>query len=122
MQGLRTTIYHVPDLAAAKAWYSKAFEKEPYFDEPFYVGFNIGGYELGLHPEGEVPLVKSTNVVSYWGVGEDVQAVFDRLLAMGGTSHEAPTNVGGPLVVATVLDPWGNPVGLIYNPTFPNKL
>jgi lactoylglutathione lyase len=122
MQGLRTTIYQVPDLAAAKAWYTQAFGKAPYFDEPFYVGFNIGGYELGLHPEGDIPLAKSTNVVSYWGVGEDVQAVFDRLLELGGTAHEAPTNVGGPLVVATVLDPWGNPIGLIYNPTFPNKL
>jgi hypothetical protein len=86
------------------------------------VGFNIGGYELGLYPEGDASLTKSTNVVSYWGVEEDVQAVFDRLLDLGGTAHEAPTNVGGLLVVATVLDPWGNPIGLIYNPTFPNKL
>ena len=50
MLGLRTTIYQVPDLAAAKAWYTKAFAKAPYFDEPFYVGFNIGGFELGLLP------------------------------------------------------------------------
>ncbi|MFK8165258.1 MAG: VOC family protein [Lewinella sp.] len=118
MKGLRTTIYHVPDLSAAKAWYTKAFGKEPYFDEPFYVGFNIGGYELGLHPEEGGTLVKSTSVVAYWGVEQDVQAVFDRLLELGGTAHEKPTNVGGPLVVATVLDPWGNPIGLIYNPVF----
>lgn len=118
MQGLRTTIYNVPDLSAAKAWYAKAFGAEPYFDEPFYVGFDIGGYELGLIPEENGPLTRSTNVVTYWGTGPDVQAEFDRLLALGATSHEAPHNVGGPLVVATALDPWGNPIGLIYNPDF----
>ena len=47
-QGLRTVIYHAPDLAAAKAWYAAAFGVKPYFDEPFYVGFEIGGFELGL--------------------------------------------------------------------------
>jgi lactoylglutathione lyase len=49
--GLRTTIYKVSDLAKAKAWYSKVFDTTPYFDEPYYVGYNIGGYELGLQPE-----------------------------------------------------------------------
>ena len=49
--GLRTVIYHAPDLAKAKAWYAAAFNVAPYFDEPFYVGFNIGGYELGLNPD-----------------------------------------------------------------------
>ena len=49
--GLRTVIYHAPDLAKAKAWYAAAFNVAPYFDEPFYVGFNVGGYELGLNPE-----------------------------------------------------------------------
>ena len=53
MKGIRTVIYKQPDLAKAKQWYSKAFKTEPYFDEPFYVGFNIGGYELGLLPEPE---------------------------------------------------------------------
>lgn len=49
--GLRTAIYHVPDLARAKAWYAEAFGVAPYFDEPFYVGFSVGGYELGLDPD-----------------------------------------------------------------------
>src|SRR2546426_7717980 len=51
--GLRTVIYHVPDLPRAKQWYSAAFGVKPYFDEPFYVGFNIGGFELGLDPDIE---------------------------------------------------------------------
>ena len=50
MLGLRTLIYDVTDIVKAKAWYSDVFGKAPYFDEPFYVGFNIGGYEFGLRP------------------------------------------------------------------------
>ena len=49
--GLRTAIYHAPDLAKAKSWYSRILGIEPYFDQPFYVGFNVGGYELGLDPD-----------------------------------------------------------------------
>ena len=49
--GLATVIYQVPDLDRAKAWYAQAFGQAPYFDQPFYVGFEIGGYELGLHPD-----------------------------------------------------------------------
>ena len=44
---LRTTIYKVPDLDAAKAWYAKAFQTEPYYDQAPYEGFNIAGYKLG---------------------------------------------------------------------------
>ena len=114
MLGLRTCIYRVPDLEAAKKWYSAAFRTEPYFDEPFYAGFNIGGFELGLLPEESTP---GDNILTYWGV-EDITAEFNRLLALGAASHEAPNNVGGPIMVAGVKDPWGNIIGLIYNPEF----
>ena len=117
MLGLRTTIYKVGDLDAAKAWYAKAFQTDPYFDEPFYVGFDIGGYELGLLPEEEPTSFKADSVLSYWGV-EKIEEEYRRLLGLGATEHEAPTNVGGELMVATVKDPWGNIVGLIYNPHF----
>lgn len=115
--GLRTTIYMVADLEKAKAWYSKAFETVPYFDETFYVGFNIAGYELGLMPEATPISIKSENVLSYWGV-ENIQQEYDRLLAIGAIAHEAPNNVGGPIMVATLKDPWNNIIGLIYNPEF----
>ena len=117
--GLRTTIYRVPDLAAAKDWYNKAFGKPPYFDEPFYVGFNIGGFELGLMPQEDITPATADNVMTYWGV-EDIHASYEHLLQLKATAHEAPYNVGGPLMVASVRDPWGNVVGLIYNPLFPN--
>jgi predicted enzyme related to lactoylglutathione lyase len=120
--GLRTTIYKVNDIAKAKAWYTKVFEVSPYFDEPFYVGFNIGGYELGLHPEETSIPSKSENVFTYWGV-EDVDTSYQRLLDMGATEVEKPANVGDDIVVAAVKDPWGNVLGIIYNPHFelPNR-
>jgi lactoylglutathione lyase len=117
MLGLRTVIYKVSDIEKAKDWYSKAFNTTPYFDESFYVGFNIGGYELGLQPEETLVDGKSENVLAYWGV-EHIDKEYERLLALGATEHEPPTNVGGELMVATVRDPWGNVIGLIYNPYF----
>ena len=48
--GLRTVVYHVDDINKAKEWYAQVLGFKPYFDEPFYVGFNVNGYELGLHP------------------------------------------------------------------------
>lgn len=119
MLGLRTTIYQVPDLAAAKAWYTKAFGQAPYFDEPFYVGYNIGGFELGLLPAKVVTTGQPDNVLSYWGV-EDIEATYQHLLDVGATAHEAPHSVGEPLLVASVRDPWENVIGLIFNPAFPN--
>jgi lactoylglutathione lyase len=116
MLGLRTTIYKVSDLEKAKAWYSKAFETSPYFDEPFYVGFNIKGYELGLLPE-EGSTSKGDNVMSYWGV-DDIQKTYEHLINLGATSHEKPSNVGGEIMVASVFDPWQNVIGIIYNPEF----
>lgn len=116
-QGLRTAIYRVADITKAKDWYSKAFNTTPYFDEPFHVGFTIGGYELGLQPEEKKVSIKSDNVLVYWGVA-NVQKEYDRLIAMGAAIHEAPQQVGGDIVVATVKDPWDNVLGLIYNPDF----
>jgi catechol 2,3-dioxygenase-like lactoylglutathione lyase family enzyme len=53
LQGLRTVIYHVSDLAGATTFYTNVVGHAPYFNEPFYVGFNVGGYELGLIPDGD---------------------------------------------------------------------
>jgi predicted enzyme related to lactoylglutathione lyase len=78
--GLRTNIFHVPDLDRAKDFYSKAFETQPYFDEPYYVGFNVGGYELGLDPDPSSGSAGAGGSVTYWGVtsiDEDV-ARFER--------------------------------------------
>lgn len=116
--GLRTTIYRVNDLPKATAWYTKAFGVIPYYNEPYYVGFEIEGYELGLQPipEGEEH-PGAGGVETYWGV-EDIQAAYEHLLSLGATSHSGPRMVGEPIQVAMVKDPWGNILGLIYNPLF----
>ena len=117
MLGLRTTIYKVDDIAKAKEWYSKAFLTDPYFDEPFYVGFSIGGYELGLQPDDTPAKDKVESVVAYWGV-DNITDTYNRLISIGATENEPPYNVGGDLMTATVKDPYGNILGLIYNPHF----
>lgn len=114
--GLRTTIYKTNDIANAKEWYTKAFNIQTYFDEPFYAGFNIAGFELSLQPE-ETPISKSDAVVSYWSV-ENNNEKFDHFLHLGLKIHEAPQNVGGEIVVATLKDSWNNIKGLLYNPSF----
>lgn len=119
MLGLRTTIYKVSDLEAAKKWYGELFRAQPYFDEPFYCGFEIGGYELGLIPDPAEAV--GDNVLVYWGV-EDIASEYDRCIALGATEFEAPHNVGGDIAVAGVKDPWGNIIGLIYNPHFKTPL
>jgi predicted enzyme related to lactoylglutathione lyase len=118
--GLRTVIYHVPDLDRAKAWYSTAFGVKPYFDEPYYVGFTIGGFELGLDPDMTgVPSGAGGvgSVVPYWGVADIESAV--QHFTRSGASIKAPIqDVGEDIRVATVADPFGNLVGLIQNPHF----
>lgn len=115
--GLRTIIYKVADLGAAKKWYAQAFQSEPYFDQPYYVGFAICGYELGLQPEDQTIIEKHESVLAYWGV-EEIDSQYNFFLSLGATPHEMPTNVGGEIVVASVKDLWGNVIGLIYNPQF----
>lgn len=115
--GLRTAIYKVSDIQKAKDWYTQAFGVAPYFDEPFYVGFNVGGYELGLQENPTPVATKTAHVAAYWGV-DDVAEEVARFVALGATVLEEPVNVGGPIVVGLVQDPWGNAIGLIYNPTF----
>jgi predicted enzyme related to lactoylglutathione lyase len=114
-QGLRTALYEVDDLNAAKAWYSRVTGIDPYFDQPFYVGFNVGGYELGLQPE-EAP---GGGIIgnAYWGV-PDARAAFARLVELGATACDEVQDVGEGILVGSVIDPFGNRVGIIENPHF----
>ena len=116
-QGLRTVIYEVTDLEAAKEWYSSVLGIAPYFDQPFYVGFNVGGYELGLDPGTSANSGQVGGVRAYWGVQNAVE-VYSRLLEMGATEHSAVQDVGEGIMVASVIDPFGNLFGIIENPHF----
>lgn len=116
-QGLRTTIYVVDDLPAAKAWYADVLGHAPYFDEPYYVGFNVGGFELGVMPaEGETrPGAGGT--LTYWGVA-DIEAALGRIVEKGASEFHPVTDVGDGVRVAVVRDPFGNLLGVIENRHF----
>ena len=111
--GLRTVIYPAPDLAASKAWWTERLGFGPYFDEPFYVGFEVAGYELGLNPNAD----PSAGAVSYWGVG-DIEVALSELLAAGAREKSGIQDTGGGIRVAEVIEPGGGVLGLIENPHF----
>ena len=111
--GLRTVIHPVADLEAATAWWTDLLGFGPYFREPFYVSFEVAGYELGLLPDGDPAL----GAITYWGV-EDCQVAVDAAVALGATVHASPTEVGEGIVTASVVTPQGSLTGFIVNPHF----
>ena len=117
IKGLRTVVYPVADLAASKDWYAKVFGIAPYFDQPFYVGFSVGGFELGLIPDGRSATAGS---MVYWGV-DDIGAEVERITALGATIHGAVQDVGEDIKTVELADPFGNLLCLIYNPHFDLK-
>ena len=112
--GLRTAIYPAPDLQAAKQWYASVLGQPPYFDEPFYVGFSVGGFELGLIPDGKPG---TSGAYPMWGV-ENADNELARLLELGANVLEPVTEVGGGIRVSSVTDPFGNRFAIIENPHF----
>jgi predicted enzyme related to lactoylglutathione lyase len=115
--GLRTAVYYVEDVAKARDWYAGVLGVQPYFDEPFYVGFNVGGFELGLHPVEDKPINRGDVAVAYWGV-ENADDALAKLLSAGATKYEDVQDVGGGIKVASVRDPFANVIGIIENPGF----
>ena len=112
--GLRTVIYAAPALAQTREWYTRALGVEPYFDQPFYVGFNVGGYELGLDPNAQVA---DSSTITYWGVSSIKDSV-QHFLDVGASLFAPIQDVGDGIHVASLKDPFGNVVGLIENPHF----
>lgn len=115
--GLRTAIYPAPDIKAAKKWYAELLGQAPYFDEPFYVGFSVGGFELGLLPNAQPGI---TGAQPLWGV-VNIDSAYARLLELGASALEPVTDVGGGIKIAAVQDPFGNRFGIIENPHFDVK-
>ncbi|MFC0131922.1 glyoxalase/bleomycin resistance/extradiol dioxygenase family protein [Massilia eurypsychrophila] len=114
IEGLRTVVYPVTDIADATAWYKRVLEREPYFNEPFYVGFEVGGFELGLIPDG---VAGATGATAYWGT-QDIVAEVARIAALGASIDSPVADVGGGILVAVLLDPYGNQFGVVQNPHF----
>lgn len=111
--GLRTVIYPAPNLEAAKSYWAKFLGQDPYFDQPFYVGFDVAGYELGLLPDAD----PNDGAVTYWGVDNVAQALTDAV-NLGASIHSPATEVGDSIVTGSARLADGTVLGFIYNPHF----
>ena len=87
--GLRTAQLHVKphNLAAIRDWYTRSLGVVPYFDKPFYVGFNLGGYEFGLVPDASTSDHAGTQYV-YWGVA-DLPAAIATMVSHGASDRKS---------------------------------
>jgi predicted enzyme related to lactoylglutathione lyase len=110
VQGMRTVIVPVADIAAARRLYGALLGVEPVMDEPYYVGFDVDGQHLGLDPNGHGKGMSGP--VGYWHV-DDIGSTRDALVEAGATEDQAVTDVGGGRLVATVTDADGNVIGLL---------
>ncbi|MDR3419462.1 MAG: VOC family protein [Nevskia sp.] len=115
--GLRSAIYPTPELAEGKAWYSRVLGIPPHYDQPYYVGFSVGGFELGLIPDGRPGALGAQ---PYWGV-PDLDSELARLIRLGAKPNEPAREVGEGIKIGSVLDPFGNVLSLIQNPHFDPK-
>jgi len=115
-KGLRTVVYFSDNIDKARKWYSDILGFAPYFDTPYYVGFNVGGYELGLHPY-TTGVSFGDNAVAYWGV-DNIEKSLEHLLKNGAVKESDIQDVGEGIKLATVKDPFGNISGIIENPHF----
>ena len=108
-QGIQTVLHPVADLAKAKAVYAALLGVPPQTDESYYVGFEAAGQQIGLVPGGG-----AGGPVAYWHVA-DIEAKLAEVTAAGAAVKEAPRDVGGGRLVATVTDPDGNVLGLLQD-------
>lgn len=128
LRGFATISYFADDVVAAKKWYSELLGIDPYFQRPdatnpAYVEFRIGDYqhELGIIDRKYAPKEAATapgGVVLYWHV-DDIEAMLNKVKAMGAKEYEPLTKRGeSGFVTTSVVDPFGNILGLMYNPHY----
>jgi predicted enzyme related to lactoylglutathione lyase len=127
LQGLTTISYWATNVTAAKEWYTEFLGIEPYFNVPNddgslgYTEFRVGDYqhELGIIDSRFAPFDASTpaGVIAFWHVS-DVDATLEKLLGLGAKMLEAPKDRGQGFITASVIDPFGNILGVMYNPHY----
>jgi predicted enzyme related to lactoylglutathione lyase len=123
LRGFATVNYWADDLEVAKEWYAELLGIDPYFERPGYYEFRVGdyGHELGLIDSRYAPASSAPGpggAVLYWHV-DDVAAALERLLSMGAKEYETLTRRGeAGFVTASVVDPFGNVLGVMYNPHY----
>ena len=128
LRGLSQLIFFADDMAAARLWYTELLGMEPYFErfgpdgKLAYVEFRVGDYqhELGLIDRRYAPHSSAggpAGAVANWHV-DDVEAALEKLLSVGAQQHEERTERGEGFVTASVIDPFGNILGITYSPQF----
>jgi predicted enzyme related to lactoylglutathione lyase len=118
LRGFATISYWADDLDAARKWYAELLGVEPYFERPGYCEFRLGDYqaELGLIDGRYAPAgsTRPGGAITYWHV-DDVRATLEKLLTMGAREYQPYTERGVGFVTASVVDPFGNVLGIMYN-------
>ncbi len=129
LRGFATLNIWADDVAAAAAWYAAFLGVDAYFDRPgpegrpAYVEFRVGDHqaELGIIDRRYAPPGAAAGpggAIMHWHV-DDLDATVARLLSMGATEYEPITPRGDPgFVTASVVDPFGNVLGVMYNPHY----
>ncbi|MBH0777218.1 VOC family protein [Nocardia bovistercoris] len=126
LRGMATTTYYADDLEAACRWYADLLGIEPYYRVPGgYYEFRIGDHqhELGIIARAYAPPSASNapgaGGIVYWHV-DDLDGTVARLLEMGATEYQPITAQGDGegFVTASVIDPFGNLLGVMTNPHY----
>ncbi len=122
LRGLATISFYAADLEEARRWYTDLLGFEPYFVVPGYIEFRVGNYEheLGIIDSRYAPPTASagpTGEIAFWHV-DDLNASFERLQSMGATVYDTPRERGEGFVTASVVDPFGNILGIMTNPHY----
>lgn len=112
-EGIKIVLHPVSDLGRAKALYTALVGIEPQADAPYYVGYDVAGQDIGLVPRDGAQGM--TSPVAYWRV-DDVEEKLAEVTGAGATVKEPPHEVGRGRIVATVIDPDGNVLGLVQDP------
>ena len=108
-KGIKTVVYPVNDMAKAKAVFRELLGKEPYADDPYYVGFKLGKQDIGLDPNGH-----KEGVTVYYEV-DDIKKSLQSLLDAGAGQLQEIRDVGGGRLIASVRDADGNVIGLLQD-------
>ena len=127
LRGFATVSYFAADLEAARKWYSELLGIDAYFQMPGYVEFRVGDYqnELGIIdasyappvPDGPAGPAGPAGEIIQWHV-DDLPGAFEKLLSMGATEYQPPTDRSEGFVTASVVDPFGNILGIMHNPHY----
>ena len=108
--GIKTMIFPVKDAGRAKGLFGKLLGSEPHVDSPYYVGFRVGGQEIGLLPSGHA--TGMTGPLGYFQV-DDINKTLEELVKEGAQVQQPVKDVGAGTLVASVKDADGNSIGLI---------